>query len=161
MSTLWTPEVLTDIAQRISTQESIRFWDEDEAGYPQEIEKGNITRYLNDFLPAIGIFNLPDQDSKGIPKLSLVFFYDGRVERINPQQFETVIQKVLSEAGYSTVKELIHFKKNQFFGKSVLNSIPSLEGRTLLRDSGDSSFRFFANGYVEITSDKVTEPLPY
>lgn len=161
MSTLWTPEVLTDIAQRISTQESIRFWDEDEVGCPQELEKENITRYLNKFLPAIGIFNLPDQDSKGIPKLSLVFFYEGRVERIDTQQFETVIQKVLSEAGYSTVKELMHFKKNQFFGKGVLNSIPSLEGRTLLRDNKDSSFRFFANGYVEIASDKVTEPLPY
>ncbi len=161
MSTLWTPEVLTDIAQRISTQESIRFWDEDEVGYPQELEKENITRYLNNFLPAVGIFNLPDQDSKGIPKLSLVFFYEGRVERIDTQQFETVVQKVLSEAGYSTVKELMHFKKNQFFGKGVLNSIPCLEGRTLLRDNKDSSFRFFANGYVEITSDKVTEPLPY
>ena len=161
MSTLWTPEVLTDIAQRISTQESIRFWDEDEVGYPQELEKENITRYLNNFLPAVGIFNLPDQDSKGIPKLSLVFFYEGRVERIDTQQFETVIQKVLSEAGYSAAKELMHFKKNQFFGKGVLNSIPCLEGRTLLRDNKDSSFRFFANGYVEIASDKVTEPLPY
>ena len=161
MSTLWTPEVLTDIATRISTQESIRFWDEDEVGYPQELEKDNITRYLNNFLPAVGIFNLLDQDSKGIPKLSLVFFYEGRVERIDTQQFETVIQKILSEAGYSTVKELMHFKKNQFFGKGVLNSIPSLEGRTLLRDKRDSSYRFFINGYVEITSDKVTEPLPY
>jgi hypothetical protein len=148
MSTLWTPEVLTDIAQRISTQESIRFWDEDEVGYPQELEKENVTRYLNNFLPAIGIFNLPDQDSKGIPKLSLVFFYEGRVERIDTQQFETVILKVLSEAGYSAVKELMHFKKNQFFGKGVLNSIPCLEGRTLLRDNEDCSFRFFANGYV-------------
>ena len=161
MSTLWTPEVLTDIAQRISTQESIRFWDEDEVGHPQDLEKDNITRYLNNFLPAVGIFNLPDQDSKGIPKLSLVFFYEGRVERIDMQQFETVIQKVLSEAGYSSVKELMHFKKNQFYGKGVLNSIPCLEGRTLLRDNKDSSFRFFANGYVEIASDKVTEPLPY
>ena len=60
MSTLWTPEVLTDIAQRISTQESIRFWDEDEVGHPQDLEKDNITRYLNNFLPAVGIFNLPD-----------------------------------------------------------------------------------------------------
>ena len=161
MSTLWTPEVLTDIAQRISTQESIRFWDEDEVGHPQDLEKDNITRYLNNFLPAVGIFNLPDQDSKGIPKLSLVFFYEGRVERIDMQQFETVIQKVLSEAGYSSVKELMHFKKNQFYGKGVLNSIPCLEGRTLLRDNKDSSFRFFANRYVEIASDKVTEPLPY
>jgi hypothetical protein len=67
----------------------------------------------------------------------------------------------LSEAGYSTVKELMHFKKNQFFGKGVLNSISCLEGRSLLRDSEDSSFRFFINGYVEITSDKVTEALPY
>jgi hypothetical protein len=161
MSTLWTPEVLTDIAQRISTQESIRFWDEDEVGCLQELEKENITRYLNNFLPAIGIFNLPDQDSKGIPKLSLVFFYEGRVERINAQQFETVIRKILSEAGYSAVNELMHFKKNQFFGKGVLNSIPCLEGRTLLRDNGDCSIRFFANGYVKITSDKVTEALPY
>jgi hypothetical protein len=56
MSTLWTPEVLTDIAQRISTQESIRFWDEDEVGYPQELEKENITRYLNNFLPATASF---------------------------------------------------------------------------------------------------------
>jgi len=161
MSTLWTTEVLADLAQRIRTKDSIRFWDEDEVGYPQELEKENITRYLNNFLPAIGVFNLPDQDSKGIPNLSLVFFFEGRVERINAQQFETVIRKILSEAGYSAVNELMHFKKNQFFGKGVLNSIPCLEGRTLLRDNGDCSIRFFANGYVKITSDKVTEALPY
>ena len=161
MSTLWTPEVLADLAQRIRTQDSIRFWDEDEVGYPQELEKENITRYLSNFLPAIGVFNLPDQVSKGIPNLSLVFFFDGRVEKINAQQFEALIRKILSEAEYSTVNELIHFKKNQFFGKGVLNSICCLEGRTLLRDNKDSSFRFFANGYVKITSDKVTEELPY
>ena len=115
MSTLWTPEVLTDIAQRISTQESIRFWDEDEVGHPQDLEKENITRYLNNFLPAVGIFNLPDQDSKGIPKLSLVFFYEGRVERIDTQQFETVIQKVLSEAGYSAVHFNIHISVVPYF----------------------------------------------
>jgi hypothetical protein len=87
MSTLWTPEVLTDIALRISTDEEIRFWDEDEQGNPQELGNDNIIRYLNDFLPAVGIYNLPEEGAKGIPQLALVFCFENRIEKIDPRQF--------------------------------------------------------------------------
>lgn len=150
-----------DIAERISDQESIRFWDVDEQGNIQELENNHIIRYLKDFLPAIGVYNLSDQDSKGIPHLSLVFVFEGRVEQIDAQQFETVIRKILTEAGYSSVNELMHFKKTKFFGKDVVSSILCLEGKILLRDDINSSFRFFTNGYVKIASDKVTETMPY
>jgi hypothetical protein len=161
MSTLWTPQILSDIALRIRTEESIRFWDEDEQGNPQELGNGNIIRHLNDFLPAVGIFNLPSEGGKGIPELLLVFFFENRVEEINLRQFETIVRKILREAGYDKVNEMMHFKKSKFFGKDVLLSIPSLEGKTLLRDDASSSFRFFANGYVRIRGDKVTATIPY
>ncbi|MCP9779292.1 MULTISPECIES: primase-helicase family protein [Cyanobium] len=161
MSTLWTSEVLTDIALRISTDGAIRFWDEDEQGNPQELSNANIIRYLNDFLPAVGIYNLPEEGIKGIPELAMVFVFENRVEKINPRQFESLVRKVLDEAGYAKVNQLMHFKKSKFYGKDVLLSVQRIEGRTLLRDNNSSSFGFFLNGYVEIASDKVTEIMSY
>jgi hypothetical protein len=161
MSTLWTPQVLTDIALRISTDEAIRFWDEGEQGNPQELGNDNIIRYLNDFLPAVGIYNLPEEGIKGIPELAIVFVFENRVEKINSRQFESLVRKVLDEAGYAKVNQLMHFKKSKFYGKDVLLSVQRIEGKTLLRDNKSSSFRFFLNGYVEIASDKVTEIMPY
>jgi len=152
---------IRDIAERVRTNPSIRFWDEDEDGNLLELDEDHIVRYLNDFLPAVGIFSLPDQDAKGVPHHQLIYFFENRVEAINEQQFETVIRKVLEESGYKNVYQRIHFKKSQFFGKNVLTSVPYLDGKRILRDSRDSSWRFFANGYVEVTSDKVTDAIPY
>ena len=152
---------IREIAERVRTNPAIRFWDEDEDGNLQELDEDHIVRYLNDFLPAVGIFSLPDQDSKGVPHHQLVYFFENRVEVINEQQFETVIRKVLEESGNKKVYQRIHFKKAQFFGKSILTSIPYLDGKRILRDSSTSSFRLFRNGYVEVTSDKVTEVIPY
>ena len=161
MSTLWTPQILGDIALRIRTDQAIRFWNEDEQGNPQELGNENIIRYLNDFLPAVGIWNLPREGARGIPELALVFFFENRVEEVNLKQFETIIRKILGEAGYDKVNQLMHFKKSKFFGKDVVLSIPSLEGKVLLRDDPSSSFRFFANGYARVGGDKVTAPIPY
>jgi hypothetical protein len=152
---------IRDIAERVRTNPVIRFWDEDDDGNLQELGEEHIVRYLNDFLPAVGIFSLPDQDAKGVPHHQLIYFFENRVEVINEQQFETVIRKVLEESGYKTVYQKIHFKKAQFFGKNVLTSVPYLDGKEILRDSQTSSWRFFSNGYVEVTSDKVTDAIPY
>ena len=150
-----------DIAERVRTNPSIRFWDEDDDGNLQELGEEHIVRYLNDFLPAVGIFILPDQDAKGVPHHQLIYCFENRVEAISEQQFETVIRKVLEESGFKHVYQRIHFKKAQFFGKNVLTSVPYLDGKKILRDSKDSSYRFFRNGYVEVASDKVTEAIPY
>ncbi|MCS5706916.1 hypothetical protein NZK27_12020 [Synechococcus sp. FGCU-3] len=152
---------IRDIAERVRTNPAIRFWDEDEDGNLQELGEEHIVRYLNDFLPAVGIFILPDQDSKGVPHHQLIYCFENRVEAITEQQFETVIRKVLEESGYKNVYQKIHFKKSQFFGKSVLTSAPFLDGKKILRDSKSSSWRFFSNGFVEVTSDKVTPAIPY
>ena len=53
-----------DIAERVRTNPAIRFWDEDEDGNLLALGEEHIVRYLSDFLPAVGIFSLPDQDSK-------------------------------------------------------------------------------------------------
>ena len=152
---------IRDIAERVRTDPAIRFWDQDDDGNLQELGEEHIVRYLNDFLPAVGIYSLPDQDSKGVPHHELIYCFENRVEAINEQQFETVIRKVLEESGYKNVYHKIHFKKTQFFGKGVLSSVPYLDGKQILRDSKSSSYRLFGNGYVEVTSDKVTPPIPY
>ena len=152
---------IRDIAERVRMNPSIRFWDEDDDGNLQELAEEHIVRYLNDFLPSVGIYSLPDQDSKGVPHHQLIYFFENRVEAIDEQQFETVIRKVLEESGYKNVYQRIHFKKVQFFGKHVLTSVPYLDGKKMLRDSRNSSYRFFCNGYVEVTSDKVTSAIPY
>ncbi len=150
-----------DIAERVRTNPAIRFWDEDEDGNLLALGEEHILRYLSDFLPAVGVFSLPDQDSKGVPQHQLIYCFENRIEAINEQQFGTVIRKVLEESGYKNVYQRIHFKKAQFFGKNVLTSIPYLDGKKTLRDSKDSSWRYFSNGYVEITRDNVTEATSY
>jgi len=67
MSTPWTPQLLSDIALRIRTDEAIRFWDEDERGNPCKLEDSHIIRYLNDFLLAVGIYNLPEAVTASYP----------------------------------------------------------------------------------------------
>ena len=152
---------IRDIAYQISANPESRFWDEDEQGNPQELDNDNIIRYIKNFLPGVGIWNLPEEGAKGIPELSLVFFFENRLEKINSKQFETLIRKVIKEAGHEKVNELMHFKKAKFFGKDLLLSIPELEGRKLLRDDALFSYRFFSNGYIKISSDKVTSGMPY
>lgn len=118
-----------NITERVRTNPAIRFWDEDEDGNLLALGEKHILRYLSDFLPAVGIFSLPDQDSKGVPQHQLIYCFKNRIEAINEQQFGTVISKVLEESGYKNVYQRIHFKKAQFFGKNVLTSIPYLDGK--------------------------------
>ena len=96
-----------------------------------------------------------------MPHHQLIYFFENRAEAINDQQFETVVRKVLEESGFKAVYQKIHFKKAQFFGKNVITSVPYLDGRQILRDSRNLSYRFFSNGYVKVTSDEVTEAIPY
>ena len=70
---------IRNIAEHVRTNPAIRFWDEDEDGNLQELGEDNIVRYLNDFLPAAGIFSLPDQESKGVPRHQLIYFFENRV----------------------------------------------------------------------------------
>ena len=161
MSTLWDSIIFSDIAERIATDPETRFWDENEDGEPIDLEDDNIKRFFSDFLPVVGIFNYPEQDAKGIPNYKPIFHYKKRIEFINPKQMEVLIRKILQEAGYEKVNALFHFKKSQFFSESASTSIQLLEGKSILRDKKDSAFRFFRNGYVEITSDKVTDALSY
>ena len=117
---------IRDIAERVQINPAIRFWDEDDDGNLQELAEEHIVRYLNDFLPAVGIFSLPDQDSKGVPHHQLVYFFENRVEAINEQQFETVIRKVLEESGYKNIYQRIHFKKGAVLRQegSNIGSLP-------------------------------------
>ena len=154
-------EQISSIAEQVKGNPSLRFWDEDRDGTPREFGEENIIRYLNDFLPAVGVFNFPDQDSKGVPYYRLVYCFENRIEAINEHQFETIIRKVLEESGYRKVYERIHFKKDRFFGRNVVTSAPYLDGKKILRDSKDSCHRFFANGYVVVTGDEVTKAIPY
>jgi hypothetical protein len=133
MTTIWLKSAISDIALKINSSQTARFWDEDENGTPQKLEDEHILRYFRDFLPCVGIFDLPDEDSKGIPHLSLVFFYENRVEKINESQFEYLVKEVLSEVGYQKANKMIHFMKSSFFGSSVILSVQTLEDFRLLR----------------------------
>lgn len=152
---------IRDIAERVRLTPSIHFWEEDNNGNIQELKHNHIIRYLNNFLPEVGIYNFPDQDAKGVPHHQLIYCHENRVEVIDEQQFEIIIRKVLEESGYKEVYHHIHFKKSQFFGKNVPASAPYLEGKKILRDSKSSAYRLFANGYVKVTCDAVSQVIPY
>jgi hypothetical protein len=152
---------IRDIAERVRITPSIHFWDEDNDGNIQDLKENHIIRYLNEFLPEVGIYNLPDQDTKGVPHHQLIYCHENRAEKIDEQQFESIIRKVLEESGYKEVYHRIHFKKSQFFGKNVPASAPYLEDKKILRDSKSSAYRLFDNGYVEVTCDAVSQIIPY
>jgi len=161
MSTLWNSEVIDCLAERIRSNKKSWFWEDDGQGNPQPLVKDQILNIFKDFFPVIGIYNLLESNSRGVPELQPVFLYEHRVQQISPTQVETLTRTVLNAAGFSRIPETFHFKRSAIFSKNSLISLPLLPDMEPMRDEKYSSYRFFRNGYVKITSDQVTEAQPY
>ena len=155
---LWNDDYLKDFAQRtISPASLIQFWeldDDDEVVFKAK----NKRKFLTKFLPELGVRNLVmGNDAQDLPTSVLVFVRGNRCQEISPADLETITKKLFSFMGELGDELVGHiFTSNSLFTKTTLRTIADLYDRKPFVDTRDTAYRFFKNGWVEITKDGVS-----
>ena len=166
---LWTDAYLKDIAAEViqsatSTYEgdSCWFWYENDKG-AWMIDKATL---LASFFPLLGIRNLVvGNTDKSYANRIPVFLLDNRIAEVDANILESLTFKVLGyiyemlqgDDGfpeYKKVKVALGLSKDIW--EKGLKIPPNIEGKTFLKDTASSAYRFFKNGWVEITKDGVS-----
>ena len=163
---LWNDEYLKSFTEILiqsdtsSTSKSLVFWYEDDNGDLK------ISRHIlvSRFYPALGVRNLVlGKDARGLDTALPVFINGNRVEEITPEVLKSITFKVIDLFGTLTgetdtaeeVRTALGFSK-QIFEKTGLRAIPDLYDKSPVSDTASTAYRFFKNGFVEITRDGVT-----
>ena len=161
---LWNDEYLKSFAGKLlesGTQiyqgDNLQFWYEDAK------DKLCIDRHIlvSKFFPALGIRNLVlGKDAKGLDSALPVFISGNRCEEINGNILKTITFKVLRYMDASIgdtqgeeVITLLGFSKSIF--TDGIRTIPDLYDKEVYTDTRESAYRFFKNGWLEITKDGV------
>jgi hypothetical protein len=168
---LWNDDYLKSFAQRVldsassaSTEDNLQFWIETEDKYGNMIAEVNPHILINDFFPALGVRNLMlGKSDKGLESVMPVFVRGNRVEEINGDILKSITYKVLDFWGVlcediktpAIVRTTLGFKKT-LFDRNNLRSIRDLDDKIVMTDNPTSAFRFFKNGWLEITKDGVS-----
>ena len=161
-SILWDSQFLKDFSQELLHNTTIQFWDEDINGDVDDFKSSHYKRMLNKFFPAMGVKNLQlGTTDKGRPTSTLVFTRGNRVEQIDPLTLKQVCFKLFNFMGIKGEQIRNNFYKERVFNKDELSLIPDLEGKKVFKDNALSAYRFFQNGFVEITSNGVSPIKPY
>ena len=165
---LWNDDYLKSFARtllesgtRTYQGDNLQFWYEDE-------KTGNlcINRHIlvSKFFPALGIRNLVlGKTAKGLDSVLPVFIRGNRCEEINGNILKTITYKVLKEMDDliqdttgEEVRTLLGFSKSIF--TDGIRTIPDLYDKEVFNDTRESAYRFFQNGWLEITKEGV-QPL--
>ena len=161
-SLLWDNQYLTDFAEELRLTPTIQFWECDTDGNVMDFKPHHYKKMLNRFFPAFGVANLQlGQTEKGKPTSTLVFCRGNRVEQIDPQTLKQITYKLFNLMGNLGVDIRTNFYKEKVFNKDELGIVPDLEGKKVFQDNALSAYRFFQNGYVEITENGVSQLKPY
>ncbi len=161
-SLLWDNQYLTDFAETLRYDPTIQFWETDANDEVMDFKPHHYKKMLNKFFPAFGVRNLQlGETDKGKPTSTLVFVRGNRVEQIDPQTLKQITLRLLNNMG--TLGEDIrnNFYKEKVFNKDELGIIPDLEGMKIFQDNALSAYRFFQNGFVEITQNGVSSLKSY
>ena len=162
---LWNDGYLKSFARTVFESSSknhegdnLQFWYEDEKG------KLNLDTHIlvENFFPALGVRNLVlGKTAKGLDSAIPIFIRGNRCEEINGNILQSITFKVLKEldniAGDDTgnkVRTLLGFAK-KFFEPVGVRTIADLYDKDVFTDTRTSAYRFFQNGWVEITSEGV------
>lgn len=163
-SCLWDDAYLKKFAQSLREPASgAVFWKLDQDGELVDFKRKNIQKMMMNFFPALGVKNLVLGDSKdGLPTQILVFIRENRCEQIKSVDLRLITDKVFSHLGVlgSEIRSQFVGMTNPY-GKDYLNIIPSLYDKRPFADTRDSAFRYFSNGWVEITAEGVSELRSY
>ena len=156
-SILWDSRFLNEFKQELHHDPSIQFWEEDVNGDVMDFKPSHYKKMLMVFLPALGVKNLQlGTTDKGRPTSTLVFTRGNRVEQIDPQTLKQVCFRLFNLMGEKGTQIRNNFYKEKVFNKDELSLIPDLEGKKVFKDNVLSAYRFFQNGFVEITSNGVS-----
>ena len=169
---LWSDDYLREFASQVIQSGSsnyegknLQFWYEDD-------KKGvciNSSQFISRFCPALGIRNLIlGKDNKSLECPVPVFVRGNRVEQMETSTVKTVILKVLT-----LIDEIIgdvDEDEDVVIGQEVkaklglgtlltdkgISLIQGLYDHQIMKDDADSAYRFFKNGWLLITKDKVS-----
>ena len=153
--TLWSDDYLENFAlAEFSNNPSIHYWDVcPKTGNPLWNQKFSKRYFLTKFLPALGVFNIDLGNDSSV----LVFKRGNRCHEIEGGTLLSVLKKVNSHLG-GLGDELNYFIGNyKCLTKSALDTIKSLYDLQPLKDTRYKSYRFFMNGWIEITKDGISE----
>ena len=163
---LWNDKHLLSFTQTLiqsdssSSGKSLAFWYEDDNGDLK------ISRHIlvSRFYPALGVRNLVlGRDASGMETALPVFINGNRVEEVSAEVLKSITFKVIDFYGELTgdintaeqVRTAIAFSK-ALFEKSGIRAITDLYDKQPLTDTPTTAYRFFKNGFVEITKEGVT-----
>ena len=170
---LWDDEYLKAFASQVLESgaanyqgQCLQFWHED--------DDGNLTyskhQLISKFFAALGIRSLVlGSDTSGMATALPVFIRGNRCEEINGDILRSITYKIIdfmidavggADEELEQVRTLLGFSK-EIFEKKGLRTMPDLYDKEIFSDNATSAFRFFANGWIEITKEGVSELRSY
>ena len=157
---LWNKSFLEEFAQTLHHTPSIQFWELDADGKVMDFTAEHYKKMLNKFFPALGVFNLQlGENEKGAPTSTLVMVQGNRCEEIDSKTLKQITFGILNKMGVlgTDIRTAFYARSsNPVFNDEALALIPDLEDKTPFADNHLSAYRFFQNGWVEITSNGVS-----
>lgn len=162
---LWDENYLRSFTtELLTTNISNQFWDVEASPEGQEkvcdFKAPNFRKMLMKFYPSLGVWNLVmGNGDNGLPTTTLVFVRGNRVQEIDADTLRTITYKIFSfmgNLGDELRANLYNSKTNPIFNKEALRTIPDLEDKEPFADNALSAYRFFRNGWVEISRNGVS-----
>ena len=164
---LWDDAYLRSFVKEVQQTPSVnQFWEFDENDEVVEYKDFHYRRMVENFLPALGVWNLNLGDSEeGSAITYLVFLRDNRCQVIDAKTLRTILNKVfvfMGSLGDELKTKMIRTgKSNPIYKDDFLENIPELYDKQPFADTATSAYRFFQNGWVEITKSGVSPIRPY
>ena len=148
----------------LTTNISNQFWDVETTPEGEEkvcdFKAPHFRKMLMKFFPSLGVWNLVmGNGDNGLPTTTLVFIRGNRVQEIDVDTLRTITYKIFSfmgNLGDELRANLYNTKTNPIFNKEALRTIPDLEDKEPFADNALSAYRFFQNGWVEISRNGVS-----
>lgn len=162
---LWDEKYLRHFAAGLlTTNIQNQFWDVETSPDGSEtvcdMKAHNYRKMLMKFFPSLGVWNLVmGSGQDGLPTTTLVFVRGSRVQEIDGATLKTIAYKIFSylgSLGDEIRANLYNGNTSNIFNKEALRTIPDLEGKAPFADNALSAYRFFRNGWLEITRNGVS-----
>ena len=160
---LWDDNYLRSFVKELMKPANpIQFWEFDENDEVMEYKDSHFRKLVSSFLPALGVWNLNMGDTEdGNACRYLIFLRDSRSQIINPEALRTILNKVwmfMGSLGDDVKEKFVRTgsKGNPLFTKNFLLNVPELYEKKPLTDTSTSAYRFFQNGWLEITKKGVS-----
>ena len=159
-STLWNDDFLIDFAKnKFLKDQNLHYWFNDPKSGDLKISKRN---FITKFLPALGVFNIDfGLNNDGTNSSTLVFKRGTRCQEIDADTLYAVVKKINYELKVLGDELNFLIGDSKVFAKSNLDSIKSLYELLPLTDTRHSAYRFFQNGWIEITKDSISDLKSY